>query len=201
MLLVTKTVLSSGSTLWAQGGIAAAPADTDSPQAHLDDTLVAGVGLCDPAAVRALVTEGPERVRDLVTLGAHFDTGTDGEMLLTRDGGHHADRIVNAGGDATGLEVSRALVAALDAVRGEGAHLLDGVGAAVHGGRARAGRPGTAGRREKAIVRRMAATGTDHAFLDARHLGSGSWTSTGGRRIRPPGDAGRPLPPGLPSCR
>lgn len=72
VLLVTKTVLSSGSTLWAQGGIAAALADTDSPQAHLDDTLVAGVGLCDPAAVRALVTEGSERVRDLVTLGAHF---------------------------------------------------------------------------------------------------------------------------------
>ncbi len=117
VLLVTKTVLSSGSTLWAQGGIAAALADTDSPQAHLADTLVAGVGLCDEPAVRTLVTEGPQRIRDLMALGAQFDTGVDGEVLLTREGGHHADRIVHAGGDATGAEVSRALVAALQAVR------------------------------------------------------------------------------------
>ncbi len=117
VLLVTKTVLSSGSTLWAQGGIAAALADTDSPEAHLVDTLVAGAGLCDEQAVRTLVTEGPQRIRDLMALGAQFDTGVDGEVLLTREGGHHADRIVHAGGDATGAEVSRALVAALQAVR------------------------------------------------------------------------------------
>ncbi len=117
VLLVTKTVLSSGSTLWAQGGIAAALADTDSPQAHLQDTLVAGVGLCDVEAVRALVTEGPQRIHDLMELGARFDTDEFGEVLLTREGGHHADRIVHAGGDATGAEVSRALIAALEAVR------------------------------------------------------------------------------------
>ena len=117
VLLVTKTVLSSGSTLWAQGGVAAALADTDSPDEHLQDTLVAGAGLCDEEAVRALVTEGPARIRDLIALGAHFDTGADGEVLLTREGGHHADRIVHAGGDATGAEISRALVAALEAVR------------------------------------------------------------------------------------
>ena len=117
VLLVTKTVLSSGSTLWAQGGVAAALADTDSPDAHLQDTLVAGAGLCDAEAVRALVTEGPARIHDLIALGAHFDTGADGEVLLTREGGHHADRIVHAGGDATGAEISRALVAALEAVR------------------------------------------------------------------------------------
>ncbi len=117
VLLVTKTVLSSGSTLWAQGGVAAALADTDSPQAHLQDTLVAGAGLCDEDAVRALVTEGPDRIRDLIALGANFDLGADGQVLLTREGGHHADRIVHAGGDATGAEISRALVAALEAVR------------------------------------------------------------------------------------
>ncbi len=117
VLLVTKTVLSSGSTLWAQGGVAAALADTDSPQAHLQDTLVAGAGLCDEAAARALVTEGPDRIRDLIALGANFDLGADGQVLLTREGGHHADRIVHAGGDATGAEISRALVAALEAVR------------------------------------------------------------------------------------
>ncbi len=117
VLLVTKTVLSSGSTLWAQGGVAAALADTDSPRAHLQDTLVAGAGLCDEAAARALVTEGPDRIRDLIALGTNFDLGADGQVLLTREGGHHADRIVHAGGDATGAEISRALVAALEAVR------------------------------------------------------------------------------------
>lgn len=117
VLLVTKTVLSSGSTLWAQGGIAAALAETDSPQAHLDDTLTAGAGLCDEAAVRALVTEGPERVHELVALGARFDTDRAGSIALTREGGHGADRIAHAGGDATGAEISRALVAALEVVR------------------------------------------------------------------------------------
>jgi L-aspartate oxidase len=117
LLLVTKTVLSSGSTLWAQGGIAAALDDADSPEAHLRDTLAAGAGLCDPAAVRALVTEGPARVRELAALGARFDITGEGTISLTREGGHHADRIAHAGGDATGAEISRALLAALDAVR------------------------------------------------------------------------------------
>src|SRR6185436_6241881 len=80
---------------------------------HLDDTLVAGVGLCDPEAVRILVTEGPDRVRELVALGAEFDRDAGGEILLTREGGHHRDRIAHAGGDATGAEISRALVAAV----------------------------------------------------------------------------------------
>ena len=117
VLLVTKTVLDSGSTRWAQGGIAAALAPEDSPAEHLDDTLVAGAGLCDVAAVRALVTEGPRRVRELVALGAHFDLTPGGEIALTREGGHHRDRIAHAGGDATGAEISRALIAALEAVR------------------------------------------------------------------------------------
>lgn len=126
VLLVTKTVLSSGSTRWAQGGIAAALADTDSAQAHLDDTLVAGVGLCDVGAVRALVTEGPTRVQELIELGAHFDLDEDGILKLTREGGHHADRIVHAGGDATGAEISRALIAALEGVRNdEGIEVLE----------------------------------------------------------------------------
>jgi len=117
VLLVTKTVLDSGSTRWAQGGIAAALAPEDSPAQHLDDTLVAGAGLCDPVAVRALVTEGPARVRELAGLGAHFDLTDSGEIALTREGGHHRDRIAHAGGDATGAEISRALIAALEAVR------------------------------------------------------------------------------------
>jgi len=117
VLLVTKTVLDSGSTRWAQGGIAAALDPEDSPAEHLADTLVAGAGLCDEAAVRALVTEGPQRVRELVALGANFDLTPSGEIALTREGGHHRDRIAHAGGDATGAEISRALITALEAVR------------------------------------------------------------------------------------
>ncbi|HEY0187103.1 MAG TPA: L-aspartate oxidase [Cellulomonas sp.] len=119
VLLVTKGELVSGSTVWAQGGIAAALAPTDSPAAHLQDTLVAGVGLCDPRAVEVLVTEGPVRVRELMARGAVFDTEPDGHIALTREGGHHADRIAHAGGDATGAEISRALVAQLEAVRSD----------------------------------------------------------------------------------
>ncbi|WP_069388136.1 L-aspartate oxidase, partial [Cellulosimicrobium cellulans] len=119
VLLVTKGELSSGSTVWAQGGIAAALHPEDSPEAHLADTLVAGVGLCDPVAVEVLVTEGPERVRELVGRGANFDRAANGDIALTREGGHHADRIAHAGGDATGAEISRALVAQLDAVLGD----------------------------------------------------------------------------------
>ena len=116
VLLVTKTVLSEGSTTWAQGGIAAALAPEDSPQEHLDDTLVAGAGLCDEDAVRALVEEGPARVRELVALGTRFDTDEGGEITLTREGGHGRDRIAHAGGDSTGAEISRALIAQLRAV-------------------------------------------------------------------------------------
>ena len=119
VLLVTKTVLSAGSTQWAQGGIAAALDPEDSPQEHLDDTLVAGVGLCDEEAVRVLVTEGPVRVRELVSLGAEFDRAASGEILLTREGGHHRDRIAHAGGDATGAEISRALIEALNRVKND----------------------------------------------------------------------------------
>jgi len=116
VLLVTKGPLASGSTVWAQGGIAAALDPADSPAAHLEDTLVAGAGLCDRRAVEVLVTEGPQRVRELMGRGAQFDLAADGDIALTREGGHHADRIVHAGGDATGAEVSRALVAQIEAV-------------------------------------------------------------------------------------
>jgi L-aspartate oxidase len=117
VLLVTKGQLSSGSTVWAQGGIAAALHPDDTPEAHLTDTLAAGGGLSDPEAVKVLVTEGPDRVRELVARGTAFDVGPDGGIALTREGGHRADRIAHAGGDATGAEISRALVAQIDAVR------------------------------------------------------------------------------------
>jgi L-aspartate oxidase len=113
-VVVTKARLDDGSTRWAQGGIAAALGEGDSPAQHLDDTLVAGAGLCDEEAVRTLVTEGPAAVRRLITTGARFDTDTGtGEIELTREGGHHRRRIAHAGGDATGAEISRALVEAV----------------------------------------------------------------------------------------
>ncbi|MFJ6771293.1 L-aspartate oxidase [Kitasatospora sp. NPDC091257] len=112
-MVVTKAVLDEGSTRWAQGGVAAALGEGDTPEQHLDDTLVAGAGVCDEEAVRTLVTEGPDAVRRLIATGALFDRGEDGEILLTREGGHHRRRIVHAGGDATGAEISRALVAAV----------------------------------------------------------------------------------------
>ncbi|MEV0401691.1 L-aspartate oxidase [Actinoallomurus sp. NPDC050550] len=112
VLLVTKALLDDGSTRWAQGGIAAALHPDDSPEEHLQDTLTAGVGLCDPEAVRVLVTEGPDAVRRLMELGAEFDQNDDGGIALAREGGHLKRRIAHAGGDATGAEISRALLAA-----------------------------------------------------------------------------------------
>ncbi|MFE9954904.1 L-aspartate oxidase [Micromonospora sp. NPDC005299] len=111
--VVTKVNIDEGSTRWAQGGIAAVLDPADTPAAHAYDTEVAGVGLCDPAAVRVLVEEGPTRLRELMRIGAEFDRNPDGSLMLTREGGHRADRIVHAGGDATGAEVQRALHAAV----------------------------------------------------------------------------------------
>ncbi|WP_062350148.1 L-aspartate oxidase [Herbidospora yilanensis] len=112
VLVVTKDVLSAGSTQWAQGGIAAVLAPGDTPDEHLSDTLLAGAGLCDEEAVRVLVTEGPDALKRLMEHGARFDRDDRGELQLTREGGHRRNRIVHAGGDATGAEVQRALVEA-----------------------------------------------------------------------------------------
>ncbi|MFN8195557.1 MAG: L-aspartate oxidase [Nocardioidaceae bacterium] len=114
LLVVTKDVLNAGSTQWAQGGIAAALGPGDTPEQHERDTLVAGAGACDGAAVRVLVTEGPDAVRELIALGTNFDHDPSGELSLTREGGHHRDRIAHAGGDATGAEIQRALIAAVE---------------------------------------------------------------------------------------
>ena len=113
VLLVTKARIDAGSTKWAQGGIAAALGPGDTPEQHKKDTLAAGAGLCDIKAVDVLVSEGPEAVRKLIAQGAVFDKSETGEIALTREGGHLRNRILHAGGDATGAEVSRALLAAV----------------------------------------------------------------------------------------
>lgn len=111
VLVVTKSFVTAGSTAWAQGGIAAALADEDSPAAHRQDTLVAGAGLCDVAAVDVLVHDGPRAIGSLVGWGTEFDRDATGDLALTREGGHGLRRIAHAGGDATGAEIVRAMVA------------------------------------------------------------------------------------------
>ncbi len=113
VILVTKAQVDDGSTRWAQGGIAAALDPNDSPEEHWRDTIVAGAGLCDSAAAHVLVVEGPNAIRRLISRGANFDKTASGDIALTREGGHHRDRIAHAGGDATGAEISRALVDAI----------------------------------------------------------------------------------------
>ena len=118
IMVVTKDEVSAGSTHWAQGGIAWVQAEGDTVQQHIDDTLVAGAGLCIEDAVRVLVTEGPDEVAKLINRGAEFDRDLAGRLELTREGGHMRDRIAHAGGDATGAEIERALIAAVTADRG-----------------------------------------------------------------------------------
>ena len=109
-LVVTKDVLNAGSTGWAQGGLAAVLAPTDTFEGHVRDTLAAGAGLCDEAVVRELVTEAPTAIRYLMRLGAAFDPAAEGEgPALTREGGHSHRRIVHSGGDRSGAEVQRTL--------------------------------------------------------------------------------------------
>ncbi len=109
--VLTKEEIHDGSTQWAQGGIAAvlAPEPLDSPKLHQSDTEKAGAGLSDPSAVKILVREGPQRIRELIARGAHFDTEANGDLKLTREAAHRARRIVHAQGDSTGKEVQRSL--------------------------------------------------------------------------------------------
>jgi L-aspartate oxidase len=106
--VVTKRGLSDGSSMWAQGGIAAVLAEGDSFQSHVDDTLVAGAGLCDLEATRFTVEHAPAAVAWLQELGVPFST-EHGELHLTREGGHSHRRIVHAT-DATGAAVQATLI-------------------------------------------------------------------------------------------
>jgi L-aspartate oxidase len=112
--ILTKGDLSQSATMWAQGGVAAViGGGEDSTDLHMADTLAAGAGLCDHRAVRVLVDEGPLRVRELIGLGAVFDSEAGGKLARAREGGHSIARILHAGGAATGAEVERALVTAV----------------------------------------------------------------------------------------
>ncbi|WAA67307.1 L-aspartate oxidase [Microbacterium oxydans] len=111
--LATKGVLGDGCTGLAQGGVAGIYGPGDSAAQHAADTMDAGAGLSDPAAVRVLVTEGAERIAELIARGVAFDRTTDGALELGREAAHQHARIVHAGGDATGAAISAALIAAV----------------------------------------------------------------------------------------
>ena len=121
VLILTKGRIDDCNTLYAQGGIAAAIGEGDSPGLHLKDTLEAGAGLCDPGAVEALTHEGPHRLTDLIHQGVPFDT-LHGEITLAREGAHSAPRVVHAGGDATGMHIELTLA---QAVRDAGMRVLE----------------------------------------------------------------------------
>lgn len=108
VVMITKKSLLDSNTRYAQGGIAAVISEDDSPEYHLQDTLIAGAGLCDPKAVDVLVHEGPQGVDNLIKLGTQFDV-ENGEYALTKEGAHSQRRILHANGDATGFEIVRAL--------------------------------------------------------------------------------------------
>ncbi|MGN6472350.1 MAG: L-aspartate oxidase [Mycobacteriales bacterium] len=122
VLLVTAGELRSGSTPWAQGGIAAAVGTDDDPRDHAEDTSAAGAGMCDERMLAVLTGAAPQAVARLIGDGVQFDLSPDRTFALTREGGHHRHRVLHAGGDATGAEVSRALASA---VRASGIDVLE----------------------------------------------------------------------------
>jgi L-aspartate oxidase len=111
VVLVSRSPLAESASYWAQGGIAAALADDDSPELHLEDTLSAGRDASRESAARVLCEEAPERVRDLESLGVRFDADRRGALALGLEGGHSRRRVVHAGGSATGRRITRDLSA------------------------------------------------------------------------------------------
>lgn len=109
VVLATKDRLKESNSAYAQGGIAGVFDPVDNFANHVADTLAAGKGLCDRSIVETVVKEAPDRIGELISMGAHFDQ-TDGEIALTQEGGHSHRRVVHALGDATGKEVMRALI-------------------------------------------------------------------------------------------
>lgn len=117
-VVVCKNHLGSGAaTDWAQGGIAAAIGPDDSPVLHSLDTQRAGAGIADRSIVDILTRDAPAQIEELLELGAQFDRTTHGELALGREAAHNRRRIVRAGGDATGHEILKTLVAAVRAAR------------------------------------------------------------------------------------
>ena len=114
MTIITAAPLGEGaSSAWAQGGIAAAVAEGDTPEAHARDTIAAGAGLVDEAVALAMAREAPERIRDLLAYGVPFDKDLEGRLAVEREAAHSARRIVHVRGDQAGRAIMAALVAAV----------------------------------------------------------------------------------------
>ncbi|KAI3824250.1 hypothetical protein L1987_05700 [Smallanthus sonchifolius] len=111
--VITKAEPHESNTNYAQGGVSAVLSPSDSVESHVQDTIVAGAYLCDEETVRVVCTEGPERIKELIAMGASFDHGEDGNLHLAREGGHSHHRIVHAA-DMTGREIERALLKAIE---------------------------------------------------------------------------------------
>lgn len=111
--IITKAEPHESNTNYAQGGVSAVLCPKDSVESHMQDTIVAGAHLCDEETVRIVCTEGPERVKELIAMGASFDHGEDGRLHLAREGGHSHNRIVHSA-DMTGKEIERALLQAVE---------------------------------------------------------------------------------------
>ncbi|KAL7232547.1 hypothetical protein ACSBR2_010539 [Camellia fascicularis] len=110
--VITKAEPHESNTNYAQGGVCAVLCPSDSVENHMQDTIVAGAYLCDEETVRVVCTEGPDRIRELIAMGASFDHGEDGNLHLAREGGHSHHRIVHAA-DMTEREIERALLEAI----------------------------------------------------------------------------------------
>jgi|SRR5579883_141161 len=110
VLVVTKDRVTESNSSYAQGGIAGVRSPEDTFENHVEDTLIAGDGLCDRDVVDMVIREAPQQIDKLIEIGTHFDE-EDGHLALTREGGHSHRRIVHALGDSTGFEVMRAIIA------------------------------------------------------------------------------------------
>jgi L-aspartate oxidase len=136
VILVSRSPLAESASYWAQGGIAAALAEDDSAELHLEDTLTAGRGASRESAARVLCEEAPDRVHDLERLGVRFDADRSGALALGLEGGHSRRRVAHAGGSATGRRITRDLSAL--AARDERVEVMERTSASalwVHDGR------------------------------------------------------------------
>jgi len=128
VLVLSKDSAAESNTLHAQGGIAVALGEDDSPEYHAADTIATGIRLADEEVVRSVVSDAPRRIRQLIEWGAKFDS-EDGHLVFGKEGGHSRARVIRANGDATGAEVERALLAKVRSIANvtirEHAYLID----------------------------------------------------------------------------
>ncbi len=110
VIILSKLDLEESNSIFAQGGIAAIRLSTDTWESHINDTRIAGAGMCDIEAVTVLVKEGPDNIENLIKLGVPFDRDSDNNLCITKEAAHSCNRIVHCGGDATGYHLTKTLI-------------------------------------------------------------------------------------------